>query len=150
MKILQKAIERDKSGAIKLIGDEKEDMWHIYNIIMVNDLVTASTVRKIQTQSTTGSVDNSKIRLNLQIRVVSIDFDSQATSVRLNGRVSQENMHVKMGAFHSIDLELHQPFTVYKQGVHLFHSLEWDQIYMDRIHQACDPTQSAQIAAIVV
>ena len=47
-----------------------------------------------------------------------------------------------MGAYHTIDLELHRNFTVYKH--------EWDSIDLDRIDQACDVTQRAEIAAIVM
>ena len=29
-------------------------MWHVYNLIMIGDQLTASTVRKVSSESTTG------------------------------------------------------------------------------------------------
>jgi protein pelota len=92
--------------------------------------------------SSTGSTDSQRLRLTLTIRVESVDFDTQAVAVRVNGQVCQENQHVKMGAYHTIDLELHRPFTIVKT--------EWDMVALERVQLACDVTQRADIAAIVL
>ena len=47
-----------------------------------------------------------------------------------------------MGAYHTLDLELNRKFTLTKQ--------EWDSIALERMEQACDPTQSTDLAAIVM
>ena len=39
MKLLKKSIEKDGHGEIKLLPQEEEDMWHIYNLIAPGDLV---------------------------------------------------------------------------------------------------------------
>lgn len=72
--------------------------------------------------------------------------------LRLKGRNIEENQYVKvcffvviydwlnnpliilqMGAYHTIDLEVNRKFTLTKP--------EWDSIALERVDQACDPTQ---------
>jgi protein pelota len=45
MKLCGKVLEKDSSGSIKLIAEEPEDMWHIYNILARGDQLYCSTVR---------------------------------------------------------------------------------------------------------
>lgn len=56
----------------------------------------ASTIRKVQNESATGSSTSSRIRTTLQIQVENIDFDTQACMLRLKGRNVEENQYVKV------------------------------------------------------
>lgn len=80
-----------------MIAEEDEDMWHAYNLITEGCLVKASTIRKVQTESATGSSSSNRIRTTLTIKVENIDFDTQACVLRLKGRNVQENQFVKVG-----------------------------------------------------
>ncbi|XP_020309496.1 protein pelota homolog isoform X2 [Oncorhynchus kisutch] len=122
--------------------EEAEDMWHTYNLLQIGDSLMASTIRKVQTESSTGSVGSSRVRTTLCLCVDTIDFDSQACQLRVKGTNIQENQYVKMGAYHTIELELNRKFTLAKKI--------WDSVVLDRIEQACDPTQKADVAAVVM
>ncbi|XP_016118208.1 protein pelota homolog [Sinocyclocheilus grahami] len=100
------------------------------------------TNRKVQTESSTGSVGSSRVRTTLTLCVATIDFDSQACQLRVKGTNIQENQYVKMGAYHTIELELNRTFTLAKKV--------WDSVVLDRIEQACDPAQKADVAAVVM
>uniref|UniRef100_A0A672Q6P8 Protein pelota homolog n=1 Tax=Sinocyclocheilus grahami TaxID=75366 RepID=A0A672Q6P8_SINGR len=78
MKLAHKDIEKDNAGQVTLIPEEAEDMWHTYNLLHVGDSLRASTIRKVQTESSTGSVGSSRVRTTLTLCVATIDFDSQA------------------------------------------------------------------------
>ncbi|CAG8710254.1 5975_t:CDS:2, partial [Acaulospora colombiana] len=97
---------------------------------------------RIQKESITGSVDSQRIRLTLTISVDKVEFDPQGGLLRVRGRIVAENKHVKMGTYHTIDLELNRNFTLTKQ--------EWDIIALERIGEACDITKQADVAAIVL
>lgn len=125
-----------------LVPEEAEDMWHAYNLVTVGDTLRSTTIRKVTTESATGSVNASKVRTTLTIQVEAIDFDTQACVLRVKGRNVCENQYVKMGAYHTLDLELNRPFTLSKQ--------EWDSVALSRIDEACDPTQTADLGAIVM
>ncbi|XP_055777506.1 protein pelota homolog isoform X1 [Salvelinus fontinalis] len=127
---------------VTLMPEEAEDMWHTYNLLQIGDSLMASTIRKVQTESSTGSVGSSRVRTTLCVCVDTIDFDSQACQLRVKGTNIQENQYVKMGAYHTIELELNRKFTLAKKI--------WDSVVLDRIEQACDPTQKADVAAVVM
>ncbi|XP_041094692.1 protein pelota homolog [Polyodon spathula] len=142
MKLLSKDIEKDNCGQVALVPEEPEDMWHTYNLLQVGDSLRASTIRKVQTESSTGSVGSSRVRTTLTICVETIDFDSQACQLRVKGTNIQENEYVKMGAYHTIELELNRKFTLAKKL--------WDSVVLERIEQACDPAQKADVGAVVM
>lgn len=125
-----------------MIPEEEEDMWHIYNLLTKGDSVRASTIRKVTTESSTGSTTSNRIRTTLTISIEDIDFDTQACKLRLKGRNIEENDHVKMGAYHTIDLEPNRKFTLTKS--------EWDSVALERVDQATDPTKSADLAACIM
>ncbi len=50
--------------------------------------------------------------------------------------------HVKLGAFHTIELEAQRPFTLEKD--------QWDTLDVDRVRQAADPKLSADLAAVLI
>ncbi|XP_068610611.1 protein pelota homolog [Brachionichthys hirsutus] len=142
MKLLHKDIEKDNAGQVTLMPEEAEDMWHTYNLLQVGDSLRASTIRKVQTESATGSVGSSRVRTTLTLCVETIDFDSQACQLRVKGTNLEENQYVKMGAYHTIELELNRKFTLAKKS--------WDSVVLERIDQACDVTQKADVAAVVM
>lgn len=141
MKLTHRNIDKNNDGAVTLIPDEAEDMWHAYNLVAVGDTLKSTTIRKVQNESSTGSVSASKVRTVLTIAVETIDFDTQACVLRVKGRNIQENQYVKMGAYHTLDLELNRKFTLVKH---------WDSVTLQRIDSACDPTQNADLAAVVM
>ena len=81
MKLHHKNIEKDSYGSITMTPEEPEDMWHVYNLIAVGDKIRASTIRKVTTESTTGSTTSNRVRTILTIRIEDIDFDNQACKV---------------------------------------------------------------------
>jgi len=142
MKLVHKAIEKGLSGSITLIPEETEDMWHVYNLMAVGDSIRASTFRKITTEGNTGTRQSQKIRLTLTIKIEDIDFDTQACLLRIKGRNIEENEHVKMGAYHTIDVEANRKFTLSK--------VEWDTVSLERVDEATDPSKNADVAAVVM
>ncbi|XP_013398167.1 protein pelota homolog isoform X2 [Lingula anatina] len=128
--------------SVTLIPEEAEDMWHAYNLVSIGDTVRSTTIRKVQTESATGSVASNKVRTTLTISVENIDFDTQACVLRVKGRNIQENQYVKMGAYHTLDLEMNRKFQLAKHY--------WDIVALERIEMACDPTQHADLAAVVM
>lgn len=142
MKLVNKYIEKDGAGRVGLIPENPEDMWHAYNLISHGDTVRASTIRKVQTESATGSSSSSRVRTMLTIEVETIDFDTQACVLRLKGRNVEENQYIKMGAYHTLDIEPNRKFSLSKSC--------WDVVALERIEMACDPSQNADVAAVVM
>lgn len=142
MKLVRKELEKDGAGRVTLVPEEPEDMWHTYNLVQVGDSLRASTIRKVQTESATGSVGSSRVRTTLTLRVQALDFDAQACQLRVRGTNAQENAYVKLGAHHTIELEPQRPFTLAKA--------RWDSVVLERVEQACEPARGADVAAVVL
>lgn len=96
MRLVSKRLERDSSGSVKLIAEDPEDLWHVYNLISKRDLIRASTVRKVVSETSTGSTDKTSVRLTLTIRVENVDYDVMGGLLRVTGRNATENKHVKV------------------------------------------------------
>ncbi|KAI1303665.1 Protein pelota -like protein [Halotydeus destructor] len=142
MKLLFRQIDRDGKGHVGLVPEEAEDMWHTYNLVQVHDSIRASTIRKVTLESVTGTTASNKVRTTLKIAIEQIEYDTQACVLRVKGRNVEENQYVKMGAYHTIDLEMNRKFVLFKT--------DWDSIALERIETACDPTQNSDLAAIVM
>jgi len=142
MKLIHKNIEKGLGGSITLIPEETEDMWHVYNLIAEHDSIRASTFRKVVKESNTGTSQAQKIRVTLTLDIENIEFDTQACKLRVKGRNIEENEHVKMGAYHTIDIEANRKFTLVKE--------EWDTVALERLELAIDPAKSADVAAVVM
>ncbi|CAH8494110.1 unnamed protein product [Heterobilharzia americana] len=142
MKVIGRELDKNSSGYITLIAENEEDMWLTYNLVQIGDKMRCSTVRKVQNESATGSVQTKQVRTNLTIEVEKIDFDVQGSVLHLKGRNVVENQFVKMGAYHTLDLKIDEKFTISKT--------EWDSVAIMLVEQASDPTQQADLAAVIM
>ena len=66
------------------------------------------------------------MKVTLTISVESVEFDKEQCALRINGRNIEENEHVKRGQYHTIEIELSQPFWIMKDC--------WDHVFLDRSH----------------
>lgn len=58
--------------------------------------LSCAAYSRIQSESSTGSVESQRIRLTLSISIDNVDFDTQVGMLRISGRVIVENPHVKV------------------------------------------------------
>lgn len=143
MKLLKKQIlAKNGSGYVSLLPNTPEDLWHTYNLLQTGDRVRCTTLRKVSKESATGSVTSVKKRMNLTIELTKLEFSPDTLEVRISGPNRAESAHVRMGAFHTLTLELERQFSIEKEC--------WDQIYLDRIEEACAPERGAEIACVTM
>jgi protein pelota len=141
MKLLGKLPVKDEEGEAKMVAEEGEDLWHAFNLIREGDHVTATTFRKVSRDNGVGS-ESERIKLKLTIKVEGIEYDGEGHAIRLKGRNLTENEHVKLGAYHSLELELQRAFTLAKDT--------WDALDVERIKQCTDPAASADLAVLLI
>ncbi|KAH9734516.1 protein PELOTA 1 [Citrus sinensis] len=121
---------------------DSDDLWFAYNLIAPGDSVMAVTVRKVLRQMASGSRDAERVKLKLEIKVEVVDYDKEGSVLRIRGKNILENEHVKIGAFHTLEIELHRAFVLRKDL--------WDSLALDTLHQAADPTASADLAVVLM
>ena len=143
MKLLKKQInEKDGAGFVRLRAEEPEDMWHAYHLVGVGDRVRTTTLRKVVREGSTGSTTSNKLKLSLTIEVKKISFDAESCTLHLAGINREENPHVRLGAHHTLHLELNRDWNLEKDC--------WDAVVCDRLADACDPVRGAETAAVVM
>jgi protein pelota len=71
-----------------------------------------------------------------------VDYDKDGSVLRIRGKNILENEHVKIGAFHTLELELKRPFVLRKEM--------WDSMALDTLKQASDPAASADLAVVLM
>ncbi len=96
MRLLKRDIDRFGFGSVKVQADESEDMWHLYNLITAGDAVSASTVRKVVKEISSGATAANKIKIYIKICVEKIEFDQEQCSLRVSGKNIEENEHVRV------------------------------------------------------
>ncbi|KAI0068786.1 pelota [Artomyces pyxidatus] len=157
MKLVGKHIIKDLSGYVSVRPEDDEDMWHLYNLIQEGDNVRAPAIRRVQNVSATGSSESHRVRTTLTLTVTRVTFSPSTTpsnaessstlpseptaSLQVTGRVAKENAYVKLGAFHTLDIESNRDVGIEKH--------EWDSIALERIEEACVPGRGAEVGAIV-
>lgn len=129
-------------GSVKLIPEEADDLWHVYNLVAKGDRLSAVTARKVQRESSSGERDVERVKLKLEIEVEAIDYDNVGAVLRIRGKNVVENEHVKIGAFHTLEIDVQRPFVLRKDV--------WDSMALDTLKQACDPGASADLAVILM
>lgn len=142
MKLVHRDIVPQGPGSVKLIPEEADDLWHVYNLVAKGDRLSAVTVRKVQRESSSGERDVERVKLKLEIEVEAIDYDNVGAVLRIRGKNVVENEHVKIGAFHTLEIDVQRPFVLRKDV--------WDSMALDTLKQACDPGASADLAVILM
>ncbi|KAJ0013672.1 protein PELOTA 1 [Pistacia vera] len=142
MRIVRRDLVPNGPGSVKMVPVDSDDLWFVYNLIAPGDSVMAVTVRKVLREAASGGRDAERVKLKLEIKVEVADYDKEGSVLRIRGKNILENEYVKIGAFHTLELELHRPFVLRKDL--------WDSLALDVLHQASDPTASADLAVVLM
>ncbi|EFJ34804.1 hypothetical protein SELMODRAFT_81932 [Selaginella moellendorffii] len=142
MKLLKKRIAADGSGSVKLVPEEDDDLWNAYNLIAKDDQVSAVTMRKVQRENSSGGRDAERVRLKLEVLVEATEFDNIASVLRIRGKNLTENDHVKLGAYHTLEIDLQRAFVLTKTI--------WDNWALELLKNATDPTANADVVAVLI
>lgn len=142
MKLIHKEFEKDGRGNATLVAEESEDLWHLYNLCSKGDTVKATTYRKIQKEGSTGTVQTEVKKMMMTIEVKSVEYDAAGNCIRFSGKNCEENQWVKMGAHHTLEVELNNKMTLGKDC--------WDTMHLDSLDQATDVHKTSEVAVILM
>ncbi|CAA0387201.1 unnamed protein product [Arabidopsis thaliana] len=155
MKIIRKDFVRNGPGSVKMMAEDSDDLWYTYNLIGPEDSVMAITFRKVggEGRDSTPSLSRieskdlgkkrsftrtERVKLKLEVQVEEVDYDKDGDVMRIRGKNIMENEHVRIGAFHTLEIELKRPFLLRKEN--------WDSLALDTLKQASDLAASADLA----
>lgn len=84
-----------------------------------------------------------RVHTDLTIRVTSTFFDPGASQLHVSGTVIVENQFVSLGQYHTLDLELNRPFTLWKK-------YGWDSVAKETLSDALKQDKEGAVAAVVM
>ena len=147
MKITRKNWKYDvapgSEGMVNVTPEDGDDIWALYNLISEGDEVECFTMRKVLQENSSGDVvDSQKIKIILAVRVEKVDVDLCAPALRVNGRNVKENKHVKLGSYHTLDIETGRWLKLTKSS--------WDALSVEILEQAVNSAGRADVGAIVM
>ncbi|BGP12890.1 hypothetical protein JCM10213_005157 [Rhodosporidiobolus nylandii] len=174
MLLVRKHIERDGSGYVTLRPQDDEDMWHAYNIIQKGDELRGSAVRRITSESSTGSTSSHRVHLKLTIEVDRVLYSALAQSEAAAASAAQDPAsaatatQVASSSGTAGTTTLHVSGKITSETEHVkkgaFHTLdleigrdftvikgegEWDSVALERLREMTEPGRGADVGAIV-
>ena len=140
MRIIKESIVRGK-GFFSVVCDTVDDLWVIYNLVTVGDVVASSTHRKVAVGQ---GNEIARVRLNLDIKVEELLFDPEQGEIRVSGTVtSPVQEYAKMGAHHTLELCLHQTMKISKD--------EWDNLALESLRSAASgSSRGVELVAVML
>ncbi|MFW6173834.1 MAG: mRNA surveillance protein pelota, partial [Elusimicrobiota bacterium] len=118
-----------KKGEIKLVPENLDDVWHLYNIIEQGDLIRAVTFRTDeQKDDRIRSKKAEKKRMKLGVRAEKISFHKFSNRLRIHGIIEEGPQ--ELGSYHTlnIDSEKMDKISIEKN--------EWKPHQLERINEA--------------
>ncbi len=118
-----------KHGEIKLIPENLDDIWHLYNIIDEGDLVRAVTFRTDeQKDDKIRSKKAEKKRMKLVIRVSEVKFHEFSDRLRIHGTIEEGPQ--ELGSHHTLNIEADKmdKISIVKE--------QWKDYQLQRIDEA--------------
>lgn len=115
-------------GFVKIKVDNQLDLWHLENIIKINDSITAKSPRRVFIQREDRKEKGRKIFALLTIRVEKIEFDKQKNKLRLTGRIVEAPEDIQKGDYHTIEVGVGTVLTIEKQS--------WTEEQVERLKRA--------------
>ncbi|EEC15921.1 meiotic cell division protein Pelota/DOM34, putative [Ixodes scapularis] len=141
MKLLHKYIDKDGSGNVTCVPEEAEDMWHAYNLMSEGDSLKASTIRSVLLLA---RKPHGKF---LRLRKLQASFSEGLT----NG-LHPKQLAVRASQIVAPSTRCNMPLFL-RNRLHTMFSVQirparsWK---LEEAHLACDPTQHADVAAVVM
>lgn len=126
MKVIFKDLDHNE---IKLMPENLDDIWHLYNIISEGDLVRAVTYRTDeQKDDKIRSKKSEKKRMKLGIRVEEVKFHEFSDRLRIHGTIEEGPQD--LGSFHTLNV------TADKMDKVSIIKKEWKHYQLERIDEA--------------
>jgi protein pelota len=121
-----------RHGTMKLIPDDADDLWMLYNVIRPGDMVRAMTTRQIRMDDVGSRPSEGKrVSMRLALRVNRVSYQSENDRLRIGGYIIEApEKYALLGSHHTINLDLNQEATLTKN--------EWPKYDLERIKRSTE------------
>lgn len=131
--------EDPSNESVKLQVETDEDLWHLYNIVEIGDLVTASTTRREEKSADKIRAEKmEKKRMTLGIRIEKIEFSEDDLRLKLLGAI--ETGPQDIGQHHTLIFENGDNMTIQKN--------RWRATQIERVQRAVTESKKPRIVFV--
>ena len=129
----------DNSISIRIETDD--DTWHLYNVVEIGDLVTASTTRREEKAADKLRAERAeKKRMTLGIRVEKIEFSENDLRIKILGTI--ETGPQDIGQHHTLMIEVGDNLTIAKN--------KWKISQTERLERAVADTTKPRVIFVAL
>ncbi len=129
-----------REGKIKIRIDNQDDLWHLKNIVNPEDVVSAVTFRREETQrDKIRSERGEKKRMRLDIEVEKVEFHEFTDRLRILGVIIEGPQD--LGSYHTLNLTEGDELTIIK---------EWKDHELERLKEAVDRSEEPIITFVAL
>jgi protein pelota len=130
-----------RHGIMRLVPEDVDDLWTLYNVIRPEDIIHGRTTREIKRDDEGARPSEGKrVSINIGLTVKKVSFQSESDRLRVGGFIIEApEKYGLIGDHHTINLDLNQELTIKK--------LEWQSYDLERVKRA---TQERSKTIIVV
>ncbi|MEM3730469.1 MAG: mRNA surveillance protein pelota [Candidatus Bathyarchaeia archaeon] len=139
MKILEVNL---KKGFVKVVPENFDDLWHLYNIIGKDDKVYAYTSREIRpSEEYLRPKRGERVQVFLGVKVEEVVWDKLLGRLRIHGTICEAPEIVPAGAHHTLNVALNNPLTIVKG--------EWAKHQIERLERASKTSEKSLIIVAI-
>lgn len=117
-----------KGGSVKLRVDNKDDVWHLKNIVEEGDIVTAKTLRHVFVQREGRKEKVGRKLVKLSIEVEKVSYHPTTNKLRITGKIVSGPEDIQLGSYHSIEVYVGTVVTIEKKC--------WKRYHIERLKRA--------------
>ena len=132
-------------GRIKLIPNTLDDLWHLYQIISLGDIVEGSSSRRIRpTASDTSRPDKGERKhVFLSLIVENIDFHEFSDALRIKGTIQKASDNtITLGSYHTFNVTVPTTISITKD--------HWSKLQVSRLQKAVADTKKAKLGILAI
>ena len=138
MKLLH---QDSRTNEIKLLPESIDDLWHLYNLLEVDDMVFATTYRRKEDKGDKLRPERTeKVRMRLGVRVKKVEFHESEDRLRILGSI--ESGPQDIGQHHTLMVGPGDDITITKP--------QWRDVHFDRIKRAVEASDKPKAIFVAI
>jgi len=115
------------NGSMRVQIETEDDIWHLFNVLTPDDILTASTTRRDEKASDKLRAERAeKKRMTLSVRAEKIEFSDSDLRLRILGTITDGPQDI--GQHHTLIFEVGEILTITKD--------KWRETQMERLRKA--------------
>ena len=133
-----------KDRAYKLMLDNLDDLWHLYNLIEAHDIVSGGTYRRLEKPGDKLRPDKAvKKRVWLAIDVESVEFHEFSNRLRVHGTIVKGPEDMNLKTYHTLNFNVGDKIGLEKPE-------DWRPHQLEQLHGAVEAAQQPQVIIIAI